>query len=69
MTLTARWKGGKGEGHGEVEDRDSVLGFGRKRVEIGDERGGEMSIRGRGKLAKGLLGATSLKFCVREAAR
>ena len=36
-----------------MEDRDSVLGFGGKRVEIGDERQGEMSIRWAGKIGEG----------------
>ena len=51
----ARWKGRKGKGHGEVEDRDGVLGFRRKRVESGDERGGEMSIQMKGKLGEGVI--------------
>ena len=62
MTWTARWKGGKGEGHGEVEDRDGMLGFGRKRVEIGDERGGEMSIWGKGKIDEGVIGSDKFEI-------
>ena len=38
-----------------MEDRDGMLGFGRKRVEIGDERGGEMSIWGKGEIGEGVI--------------
>ena len=62
MAWKARWKGRKGEGHGEVEDRDGVLGFGRKRVEIGDERGGEMSIWGKGEIGEGVIRSDKLEI-------
>ena len=45
-----------------MEDRDDVLGFGRKRVEIRDERGGEMSIRGKGKIGEGVTGSNKFEI-------
>ena len=45
-----------------MEDRDGMLGFGRKRVEIRDERGGEMSIRGKGKIGEGVIGSDKFEI-------